>query len=152
MLRSPPRSFAAQHFMPGIVVIRGHSVAMLMEITAKETGERFSLMTVQARVPTPDPESLELPAVRCPCALQLTYGTPSLCSTCLCPSQADPHSSSVCVPPCVCMRAERACLCVLQGMLDDGEFKGTAAKEIQEETGATSVRHPMHAGARRARA
>jgi len=73
------------HFMPGIVVIRGHSVAMLMEITAKETGERFSLMTVQARVPTPDPESLELPA----------------------------------------------------GMLDDGEFKGTAAKEIEEETGMT---------------
>ena len=53
---------ATKKFINGIVVIRGHSVAVLIELTAKETGDRYAVMTVQARLPTPEDRSLEVPA------------------------------------------------------------------------------------------
>lgn len=47
--------------IPGIVVLRGQAVAMLMHITDEQTGEEYSILTEQPRVPI-GKLSLEIPA------------------------------------------------------------------------------------------
>ena len=59
-LRRPHCGF--QTFIPGIVFMRGHSVGILIILTAEETGERFTVLTIQPRLPVPNYNSVEIPA------------------------------------------------------------------------------------------
>lgn len=69
--------------LPGIVVLRGGSVTMLVQIKCKESNERYVILTSQPRVAAGQLTLHELPA----------------------------------------------------GMIDDGTFRGAAAREIEEECG-----------------
>ena len=53
---------ATSQFVPGVVFLRGHSVGILLELKAKETGDLFVMVLHQPRLPVPSFRFLEIPA------------------------------------------------------------------------------------------